>query len=94
MLHIFVFHFGFFLERYGSLENFANYAIEGRHKYNKTGVARGSSKFGGRSTNLDSSMAKQQITRSFRATKAESEDLNLPTIYIGHCNTPYLLYTL
>lgn len=29
--HVFVYHIGFFLEKYGSVEWFANYATESRH---------------------------------------------------------------
>ena len=34
-LHIFVYHVGFYVEKYGSLERFANYGIEGLHAKNK-----------------------------------------------------------
>lgn len=34
-IHVFVYHVGFYLERFGSLEKFANYAIESQHFLNK-----------------------------------------------------------
>jgi len=30
-LHIFVYHFGFFLTTYNGIKKFANYALEGKH---------------------------------------------------------------
>jgi len=55
---------------------FANYAIEGRHKYNKAGVARCSNKFGGRGSDKNADIAKQEITRSFRQTKQDLDGLS------------------
>ncbi|KAL6045515.1 hypothetical protein QOT17_022743 [Balamuthia mandrillaris] len=34
-IHVFIYHLGFFLEKYGSVERFANYATESRHFQNK-----------------------------------------------------------
>ncbi|ELR23713.1 uncharacterized protein ACA1_073570 [Acanthamoeba castellanii str. Neff] len=45
-IHIFVFHFGFFLDKYNGLEKFANYALEGKHSVIKRILAYGSSGFG------------------------------------------------
>lgn len=33
--HVFIYHLGFYLEKYGSVEKFANYAIECRVRFNK-----------------------------------------------------------
>ncbi len=44
-IHIFVFHFGFFLETYNGIEKFANYALEGKHSTVKRILAYGTSGF-------------------------------------------------
>jgi H+/gluconate symporter-like permease len=44
-IHIFMFHFGFFLDKYNSLEKFANYALEGKHSVIKWILAYSSSGF-------------------------------------------------
>lgn len=40
-IHVFVQHLGFYLERYGSLEKFANYSTETQHYVNKLRKSRG-----------------------------------------------------
>jgi len=55
---------------------FANYAIEGRHKYNKALVSRCSNKFGGKKSDRNADIAKQEITRSFRQTKQDFDGLS------------------
>lgn len=44
-IHIFVYHYGYFLERYGGLEKFSNFALEGKHSVAKRILARGTSHF-------------------------------------------------
>ncbi len=34
-IHIFIYHLGFFMEKYQSIEKFANYALEGKHRVTK-----------------------------------------------------------
>lgn len=45
-LHVFVYHVGFFMERYGCLERFANYATETQHSLDKRMRLQASSGFG------------------------------------------------
>lgn len=61
-LHIFIFHIGFFLEEYGGIEKFANFALEGKHSTNKKILAHMTShfKFGRRIA------AKQQLQANLR----------------------------
>jgi hypothetical protein len=78
--HIFVFHFGYFLERYGCLERFANFGIENMHACNKRVIISATNGFAG----LDegqSTLAKQLLThsrrvRAFRAASASRGDLS------------------
>src|SRR3989344_4371557 len=44
-IHIFVYHYGYFLEHYHGLEKFANFALEGKHSVVKRILARGTSHF-------------------------------------------------
>jgi hypothetical protein len=46
-IHEFVYHHGFFMEKYSSLEKFANYSIEGCHRENKKSLALSTNGFGG-----------------------------------------------
>jgi len=57
-------HVGFYLEKYGNLELYANYAIEGRHRYNKQVISSGTNGFG-RADGLHN-IQFQQLTRSLR----------------------------
>jgi hypothetical protein len=34
-LHVFIYHIGYYLEQYGGIEKFGNYALEGKHSCNK-----------------------------------------------------------
>jgi hypothetical protein len=61
-LHIFVYHYGFFLERYNGLEKFANYALEGKHRVLKQILARGTSGF----SHGPSEAARQQLAALVR----------------------------
>jgi len=75
-----VFHFGYFLERYGCLERFANFGIENMHACNKRVIISATNGFAG----LDegqSTLAKQLLThsrrvRAFRAASASRGDLS------------------
>jgi len=44
-IHIFVYHFGFFLATYNGIKKFANYALEGKHRVIKHILAFGTSGF-------------------------------------------------
>lgn len=71
-MHVFVYHLGFYLEKYGSVEIFANYATEGRHRYNKrviVSATNGWAHRGGR----DNDLTKQLLTHSFRDDKLSVE---------------------
>lgn len=63
-IHVFVYHVGYYLEKYGNLEIFANYAIEGRHHYNKQVIASASNGFG--RADGARNIQYQQLTRSLR----------------------------
>lgn len=47
-MHIFVYHYGFFLARYKGIEKFANYALEGKHRVTKRYLSQATSGFGGK----------------------------------------------
>ena len=69
-LHVLVYHVGFYLEKYGNLEIFANYAIEGRHRYNKLAIPSGTSGFNHPSG--PHNVQYQLITRSWREDDLQS----------------------
>lgn len=64
-IHIFVYHVGFYLQRWGSIEKFANYAIEGMVAVNKRNLHRATSQFGGYGSSY-SGLAEQQLMLAFR----------------------------
>lgn len=66
-LHIFIYHFGFFLEKYSSIERFANFAIEGTVGKTKKNLQNATSGF--KSTEGQHSAAAQQLEVSFRNEK-------------------------
>lgn len=62
-MHIFVYHYRFFLSRYNGIEKFTNYALEGKHKVTKRILVYGTSGLGGRSNGDDAQarVARQQL---------------------------------
>jgi hypothetical protein len=44
-LHVFIYHIGYYLEQYGGIEKFGNYALEGKHSCNKAILQRMTSRF-------------------------------------------------
>jgi hypothetical protein len=62
-IHIFVYHIGLFLHKFGSVEKFANYAIEGMHRVNKTNERFGTSHF---KTTHNSNTTTQQLQHTWR----------------------------
>lgn len=75
-LHILIFHIGFFREHYGGLEKYGNFAIEGRHQWNKSAIPTGTSHYSG----YGEPLAMQLLKRSARETKAKIEKIiKIPT---------------
>jgi hypothetical protein len=68
-LHVFVYHVGYYVEHYGSMEMYANYAIESHHKSNKDAIKHNTNGF---SNNDDpnKSVQMQQLRLSVRKTRA------------------------
>jgi hypothetical protein len=64
-MHIFVYHYGFFLQTYHGIEKFANYALEGKHRVTKRTLARATSGFGGKGG--EPKAARQQLQALLRA---------------------------
>jgi hypothetical protein len=62
-IHIFIYHIGFFLAKFNSVEKFANYAIEGMHSVNKTNQRHQTSNF---KNTPNSNITKQQLQITFR----------------------------
>ncbi len=58
-MHIFIYHFGFFLNQYGGIKKFANYALEGKHQVTKRILAYRTSGLGGKGG--EPKAAKQQL---------------------------------
>jgi hypothetical protein len=56
-IHIFVYHFGFFLSTYGGLEKYSNFALESKHAELKRILAHSTSRF----SNGDAEAARQQL---------------------------------
>jgi hypothetical protein len=71
-IHVLVYHLGFYMETYGNLEIFANYAIEGRHQYNKRMLFNGTNGFG--KFQNEKNLPMQQLLRSTREDSARSAD--------------------
>ncbi len=44
-LHVFIYHVGYFLEHYGGIEKYGNYALEGKHSTNKRILTKMTSRF-------------------------------------------------
>ncbi|KAL6070879.1 unconventional myosin-VIIb-like [Balamuthia mandrillaris] len=63
-IHVFVYHVGFYLHKYGSVEKFANYADESRHSRNKKAPTSG---YGGRKG--ERKVCYQQLAFAFRQEK-------------------------
>lgn len=61
-IHLFVYHVGYYQERYCGTEKFAQYALEGKHSTNKTILTRGSNKF----LHGESEAVKQQLETQLR----------------------------
>lgn len=74
-LHVFIYHVGYYLSKYGCLEMFANYGIEGRHRYNKRIITTGTN---GYSTQRTQEITLQQLQRSTRETIQDTESTSKP----------------
>ena len=61
----------YFLERYGNLEYYANYAIKGCHKYNKRIIRSSTSGF--RTQNKNKTLPFQELERIFRDMRQQIE---------------------
>lgn len=59
-IHIFVYHVGFYLEHWGSIQKFANYSLEGTVSVDKRILQQGTSHFGGQNASRQG-LAKQQL---------------------------------
>lgn len=64
-LHCFVYHYGYFLERYGRIEGLANYSIESNMKWMKDRLQRSTNHAGGRNGDMD--CWKQLLELHFRS---------------------------
>lgn len=67
-LHFFVYHMGYYVEKYGGLDRFANFAVESWHRRNKTVVRSATGGYG----HLDrvNNIIMQQLTNAYRVEKA------------------------
>ena len=63
-LYIFIYHIEYFLEKYGNLKYYANYAIKGYHKYGKHIVCFSTSGFD--TQNKSKTLSVQELERTFR----------------------------
>ena len=73
-LHIFIYHVGYFREKYGSLEALANYGIEGLHARNKKDIRGATNGFG--LFGQKNSVASQLLRRTYRIERARSTKLH------------------
>ena len=69
-LHLFVYHLGFFLEKYGGIEMLANYGIEGMHAVNKRVISRATN---GLSRNM---VTYQQLAHGYRLERYKGRDVH------------------
>ena len=70
-LHVFVYHVGYFLEKYSGLEKYANYSIEGIVHYTKKNISSSTNHFGGWSSKNDEfNCFKQLLEKNFREQPA------------------------
>lgn len=65
-IHVFVYHVGFFLEKFGCLERFANYATETWHSRDKKVMKGATSGFGHSGKSAAQNICYQQLTHGFR----------------------------
>lgn len=72
-LHVLVYHLGGFIEKYGSLERYANFATESWHRRNKDVVRKNGSSWGNPEKKANITMT--QIANSIRRNIAEEKDL-------------------
>lgn len=70
-LHILIYHIGYYRERYGGLEKYGNFAIEGRHQWNKSAIRTGTSQF----SKHGEPLPMQLLKRSARETKVQLEGI-------------------
>jgi hypothetical protein len=70
-IHVFVYHIGYYLEKYGNLELFTNYTIEGHHHYNKVAIQSGTNDF----SNADSAHNLQYQLLTYSWQKQQSVPL-------------------
>jgi len=64
-MHVLVYHAGFYIAKYGSLEILANFSTEGKHQENKRTVAGPSSRFRKFETS-DKNLPVQELERETR----------------------------
>ena len=64
-MHVLVYHAGFYIAKYGSLEILANFSTEGKHQENKRTVAGASSRFRKFETS-DKNLPVQELERETR----------------------------
>ncbi len=65
-MHVFIYHLGFYMERYGGIERFANYASESKHQENKKAIRRGTSGFEGSHKTKETRLGAQLLKRDIR----------------------------
>jgi hypothetical protein len=74
-MHVFVYHLGYYLEQYSSIELLANYATEGRYKYNKQVLVSATNGWSFQNKH-DNNITKQLFSYSYRDDKIITEKLN------------------
>ncbi|KAL6069211.1 hypothetical protein QOT17_007748 [Balamuthia mandrillaris] len=72
-IHIFVYHLGFYLEKFGSVQRFANFGIESKHSVNKKTIQQSSSHF---QQTKNNNVCKQQLNYDWRITYHQSQNLD------------------
>ncbi len=78
-IHVFVYHVGYFLQKLGNIECFANYDIESWHRKNKMVKNLATPGFGGRGTTLPvQQLQHQQRTKRRREQPEEKTDEPAP----------------
>jgi hypothetical protein len=65
-IHLFIYHLGYYMENYGSIERFANYASEGKHQINKKVIRQATNGWGGQKKSFTSKLSTQLIQKDLR----------------------------
>ena len=73
-LHCFVYHYGYWLEKFGAIEKLGNYSIETNVKWVKDNYARASN-HGGGVAGSDSAPLAQLLSKHFRMQRTFKKDL-------------------